>query len=31
MATPLYSNGQLGSVVLAKLPYTEFAEMKQHQ
>ena len=25
MATPLYSNGQLGSVVLAKLPYTEFA------
>ena len=25
IATPLYSNGQLGSVVLAKLPYTEFA------
>ena len=25
MATPLYSNGQLGAVVLAKLPYTKFA------
>ena len=24
-ATPLYSNGMLGSVVLAKIPYTEFA------
>ena len=25
IATPLYSNGQLGSAVLAKLPYTRFA------
>ena len=25
IATPLYSNGQLGSAVLAKLPYTKFA------
>ena len=25
MATPLYSNGELGAVVLAKLPYTKFA------
>ena len=24
-ATPLYANGDLGSVVLAKIPYTEFA------
>ena len=24
-ATPLYSNGQLGAVVLAKIPYTEYA------
>ena len=24
-ATPLYANGELGSVVLAKIPYTEFA------
>ena len=28
-ATPLYENGQLGSVVLAKLPYTKFAGNEQ--
>ena len=27
-ATPLYDNGDLGSVVLAKIPYTEFAGNK---
>ena len=27
-ATPLYANGELGSVVLAKIPYTEFAANK---